>query len=111
MKYGACQRWNDFAPQVQNDLSDQRAPNEEHDLDECSLAAPVSMKTAKNGVSETLWKVDVRISWSLAQRFDVHLQKEWRFSVRQVRQPSEERRIPTSNVYDGDSFAVAERFE
>ena len=31
-------------PRVQDDLSNQRGPNEEGDLDECGLGAPVSIK-------------------------------------------------------------------
>ena len=45
MKHGAGRRWNHFAPQVQDDLSNKRDPSEENDLDERSLATPVGMKS------------------------------------------------------------------
>ena len=52
MKHDTCMRWNHFAPQVQDDLSDQRDKSEENDLNECSFVAPVSKKSTDDGVVE-----------------------------------------------------------
>ena len=41
MEHNGCRGWNHFVPQVQDALSDQRAPNKESDLDERGLGTPV----------------------------------------------------------------------